>query len=181
MTDPERAIRFGNGMLAINHIPGYDPSLLPSIYPWSSLPNSTIVLPGGQRGQAAIALASSFPSLTLIVQDSEMLIQGAEQALPETLSSRIHFQKHELFEPQTTEADIYFFRMVFRNLGDKYAVPVSTSSDTSSQAWSQDFDSGCGYAGAGGDSVVEGEDFKVSDDEMLMWFMRMDGLLMRIV
>ena len=32
--------------------------------------------------------------------------------------------QHELLDPQTILADVYFFRIVFRNLGDKYAVPI---------------------------------------------------------
>ena len=123
-TDPERAQRFAAGMQAIDHVPGYSIQRLPSVYSWSSLGSSTIVNVGGSRGQAAIELATNFPSLKFLVQDSANMTAGAASAVPAELQARIEFQNHTLFEPQTVEADVYFFRMVFRNLGDKYAVPV---------------------------------------------------------
>lgn len=51
-----------------------------------------------------------------------MMIEGAESNVPDQLKGRVEFMKHELFEPQTVQADVYFFRMVFRSWGDKYAL-----------------------------------------------------------
>jgi hypothetical protein len=52
------------------------------------------------------------------------MIQGAESGVPKELKGRIEFMDHGLFEPQTIKASVYFFRMAFRGLGDKYAVQV---------------------------------------------------------
>jgi hypothetical protein len=53
-----------------------------------------------------------------------MMIQGADAGVPEELKGRIEFMAYGLFDPQTVKAPVYFFRMVFRGLGDKYAVQV---------------------------------------------------------
>lgn len=121
-TDPERAVRFASAMQAISHVPGYAIELVSTVYDWASLGDAYIVNVGGSRGQAAIELAKNFENIKLLVQDSANMIQGAESGVPAELTGRIEFMAHELFEPQTVKASVYFFRMVFRNLGDKYAV-----------------------------------------------------------
>lgn len=123
-TDPERAMRFGTGMQAINHVPGYAIEKVSTVYDWASLGDARIVNVGGSRGQAAIELAKNFGNIKLLVQDGAGMIQGAESGVPEELKGRVEFMPHTLFEPQTVEAPVYFFRMVFRGLGDKYAVEV---------------------------------------------------------
>lgn len=115
-------MRFASGMQAIDHVPGYAIRNVSKVYDWASLGDAFIVNVGGSRGQAAIELASNFANVKLLVQDSPVIIEGAESEVPDHLKGRVEFMKHELFEPQTVQADVYFFRMVFRNLGDKYAV-----------------------------------------------------------
>jgi O-methyltransferase domain len=115
-------MRFASGMQAINYVPGYAIELVSTVYDWASLGDAYIVNVGGSRGQAAIELAKNFGNIKLLVQDSANMIQGAELGVPEELKGRIEFMTHELFEPQTVKAPVYFFRMVFRNLGDEYAV-----------------------------------------------------------
>jgi hypothetical protein len=109
-------------MQAINHVPGYAIENVSTVYDWASLGEAYVVNIGGSRGQAAIELAKNFGDIKLLVQDSAAMIQGAELGIPKELKGRIEFTSHELFEPQTVKADVYFFRMVFRNLGDKYAL-----------------------------------------------------------
>ncbi|KAJ4305848.1 hypothetical protein N0V90_001380 [Kalmusia sp. IMI 367209] len=123
-SDPERAMRFAPGMQAINHVPGYAIENVSTVYDWASLGDAYIVNVGGSRGQAAIELAKNFGNIKLLVQDSANIIQSAESGVPKELEGRVEFMKHELFEPQTVRAHVYFFRMVFRNLGDKYALQV---------------------------------------------------------
>ncbi|TVY62717.1 O-methyltransferase gsfB, partial [Lachnellula suecica] len=122
--DPERAMRFGSAMQAVNHVPGYAIENLSTVYDWASLGDVYVVNVGGSRGQAAIELAKNFGNINILVQDSAQTIQGAEFAIPEELKGRIEFKAHQLFEPQTVKASVYFFRMVFRGLGDTYAVQV---------------------------------------------------------
>ncbi|KAH7393647.1 hypothetical protein BKA64DRAFT_548237, partial [Cadophora sp. MPI-SDFR-AT-0126] len=112
------------GMQAIDHVPGYAIEKVSTIYHWAALGGVYIVNVGGFRGQAAIELAKNFGNIKPHVQDGAGMIQGAASAVPEELQGRVEFMPHTLFEPQTVEAPVYFFRMVFRGLGDKYAVTV---------------------------------------------------------
>lgn len=115
-------MRFASGMQAIDHVPGYAIGNISKVYDWASLGDALIVNVGGSRGQSAIELARDFGNLKLLVQDSPMIIEGAESDVPDQLKGRVEFMKHELFELQTVQADVYFFRMVFRNWGDKHAL-----------------------------------------------------------
>jgi hypothetical protein len=115
-------MRFASGMQAVDHVPGYAIENVSTVYDWASLGSAYIVNVGGSRGQAAIELAKNFGDIKLLVQDTAKIIQGAASGVPEDLKGRIEFMEHEFFEPQTVKADVYFFRMVFRTLGDKNAV-----------------------------------------------------------
>jgi hypothetical protein len=110
-------------MGAIDYVPGYNMSLLPTVYDWASLGDVKIVNVGGAMGQAAVELARKFDNLTIVVQDSAAMI-GDGALVPAELKDRITFQEHELFAPQTEKAPIYFFRMAFRGLGDQFAAQV---------------------------------------------------------
>ncbi|CAG9983505.1 unnamed protein product [Clonostachys byssicola] len=121
---PERMMRFGAGMKAVDHVPGHAPELISKDYDWASLGNASIVNVGGGRGQIAIELAQNFENVKLTVQDAAMMVEGAESDVPNQLKGRVEFMKHELFDTQTLEADAYFFRMVFRNWCDKYAIQI---------------------------------------------------------
>ena len=116
-------MRFAAGMGAIDHVPGYNMSLLPTVYDWASLGDVKIVNVGGAMGQAAVELAKNFPNLAVVVQDSAAMM-GDGSFVPAELKERISFQAHELFEPQNLTAPVYFFRMVFRNVGDIFAEQI---------------------------------------------------------
>ncbi|PHH70096.1 hypothetical protein CDD82_7341 [Ophiocordyceps australis] len=121
-TNPERAMRMAQAIRTKEHIPGFATRDVSNAYDWASLGDAFIVNIGGQGVQVAIELAQNFGNLNLIIQDSAMMIAGAESSVPDTLKGRIEFQEHAFFEPQTVQADVYFFYQIFRNWGDKYAV-----------------------------------------------------------
>lgn len=82
---------------------------------------------GGSSGHDAVALARSFPSLKIIVQD----LPGVEPAFcayvsPE-LASRVTFQAHDFFEPQSVVADVYFLKVVLHDWSDKYSMKILRS------------------------------------------------------
>jgi hypothetical protein len=118
------AARFGTGMQAINHVPGYAIENITSVYEWASLGSATVVHGMGSRGEAAFELAKSFPDLKFIVQDSKNTLIDVISTTPPELATRVTFEEHELFAPQDAKADVYFFRMVFRSLGDNFAAQV---------------------------------------------------------
>ncbi|KAH8673371.1 sterigmatocystin 8-O-methyltransferase [Xylariales sp. PMI_506] len=123
-SDPEAAMRFAGGMKSLDHVPGCGDAFVAKAYDWASLGDVFIVNVGGQRGSVAIDLASKFENIKLLVQDATMVIEGADSAVPNQLKERVQFMKHELFENQTVQADVYFFRMILRCWGDKYAVNI---------------------------------------------------------
>ncbi|KAI0400205.1 S-adenosyl-L-methionine-dependent methyltransferase [Xylaria palmicola] len=123
-SDPEAAMRFAGGMKSLDHVPGCGDAFVAKTYDWASLGDVYIVNVGGQRGSVAIDLASKFENVKLLVQDSAIVIKGADSAVPSQLKERVQFMKHKLFENQTVQADVYFFRMILRSWGDKYAVNI---------------------------------------------------------
>jgi hypothetical protein len=109
-------------MEAINLVPGYSVENICTVYDWASLGSATIVHAMGSRGQVSFELAKAFPNLNFIVQDSKDTLVGVTSTIPAELAGRIQFAEHELFAPQDAEADVYLFRMVFRGLGDAFAI-----------------------------------------------------------
>jgi len=119
--NPERAQRFGCAMMAYGMKPEHSPSFITNHYDWAALGKAKVVHAGGNQGHFAIALASKFSNLDLVVQDMAQML-GNEAALPEELKGRITFEAHELFAPQTVKADAVYFRWTLRNWADKYAL-----------------------------------------------------------
>ncbi|RYP50588.1 hypothetical protein DL768_003933 [Monosporascus sp. mg162] len=122
--DPMRAMRFASSMKSFDHFPGYAIAEVPKLYDWGSLGNVLIADVGGSKGHVAIELAKSFGDVKLLVQDMEMVVEGAESDVPDQLKGRIKFMAHGLFDPQAVQADVYFFRMIFHNWADKYALRI---------------------------------------------------------
>jgi hypothetical protein len=117
-------MRFAGGMKSLDHVPGCGDAFVAKSYDWASLGDVRIVNVGGQRGSVAIDLTSKFDNIKLLVQDSPPIVEGADSAVPNSLKERVQFMPHELFEPQTVKADVYFFRMILRSWGDEYAVKI---------------------------------------------------------
>jgi SAM-dependent methyltransferase len=120
--DPERAMRFAKSMKSFNYNPGLSISDIPKLYDWGSLGNAKVVDVGGSRGHVAIEVAKHFEGLSFIVQDMETVVKGAEADVPDELKGRVEFMAHQLTNTQEVQADVYFFRQVFHNWADKYAV-----------------------------------------------------------
>ncbi|KAK8115789.1 S-adenosyl-L-methionine-dependent methyltransferase [Apiospora sp. TS-2023a] len=120
--DPERAMRFAGGMKSLDHVPGCGDMQVSKAYDWASLRNAYVVHIGGSKGVVAMDLAKNFEKTKFLVQDGPMMVKGAEVA--EELKGRVDFMEHELFATQTVQADVYFFRMTFRNWNDENAVKI---------------------------------------------------------
>ncbi|KAI2468973.1 S-adenosyl-L-methionine-dependent methyltransferase [Annulohypoxylon bovei var. microspora] len=123
-SDPERAARFAGCMNAHTSTAGYSLSYILDYYDWAALGQARIVDLGGARGHVSIALASRFPNLTLVVQDMEKVVEGAEAELSPTLQGRVQFEAHDLFAPQETEADVYYLRWILHNWSNKYCAII---------------------------------------------------------
>ncbi len=72
-----------------------------------------------------MAIAKAHPSLTCIIQDlPAMVTPDVEASIPSELKCRVSFKAHDFFTPQTTQADVYFFRWVMHNWSDKYVLQI---------------------------------------------------------
>lgn len=79
---------------------------------------------GGSTGHDASLLARNYPKLSLIVQDLPEVEAAFRSHCPSDVSSRITFQKHDFFTPQTCQADAYFLKTILHDWPDKYATRI---------------------------------------------------------
>ncbi|KAF2969065.1 hypothetical protein GQX73_g4493 [Xylaria multiplex] len=120
---PERARRFGNAMRAFTEGTGFELSHIVNNFPWGDLGEGIIV--GGSQGFASFAIARQFPQVSCVVQDLEPVIAAVKNDTPPDLASRVKFMTHDFFTEQpVVGADVYFFRWIFHNWSDKYAVEI---------------------------------------------------------
>ncbi|ROW16957.1 hypothetical protein VPNG_01428 [Cytospora leucostoma] len=121
---PERAHRFANCMKAYMGMQEYNASHVVNNYDWKSLGPVKIVDVGGGAGHVTMELAKAFPSLSIVVQDMEKMVEEANANIPADLKDRFEFMVQDIFAPQTVQADVYFIRWVFHNWSDKYCALI---------------------------------------------------------
>ncbi|KAF2744171.1 S-adenosyl-L-methionine-dependent methyltransferase [Sporormia fimetaria CBS 119925] len=98
--------------------PGMSTQYLLNSYPWEKY--TTVVDVGGSHGLLSIDLVQRFPHLRCTVQDLPEVIASAPKDV-----HRVEFQGHDFFTPQPVYgADVYLFRAIFHNWGDKYCVQI---------------------------------------------------------
>lgn len=99
----------GDGYSLQHAIAGFD---------WASLsPKAHVVDIGGSLGDVGFALASSFPSLDITVQDLPDVIS---QCKPKD-NVNVQFAAHDFFNEQPIKnADAYLFRWILHNWPDAY-------------------------------------------------------------
>jgi precorrin-6B methylase 2 len=103
-----------------------DFSLALTGFDWTKV--STVVDVGGAWGPCSIELARAFPDLKCIVQDFEDVVAQGPSKVPAELRSRISFQAHNMFDPQTVVgADVYLFRAIFHNWSDVRCIEILRS------------------------------------------------------
>ncbi|KAG8156627.1 hypothetical protein KVR01_013578 [Diaporthe batatas] len=122
--NPKRANRFANCMKAYMSMQEYNASHVVNNYDWESLGPVKLVDVGGGTGHVTMELTKAFPRISVVVQDMEKMIEGAEANIPAELKDRFEFMVQDLFAPQTVQADVYFLRWVFHNWTDKYCALI---------------------------------------------------------
>ncbi|KAF7527536.1 hypothetical protein G7054_g10430 [Neopestalotiopsis clavispora] len=121
---PERANRFSNNMKAYMLMQEYNASHVLSGYDWGSLGQAQLVDVGGGAGHVTMELAKHFPKLSIVVQDMEKMVEQESSRIPAEVTGRFEYMVHDMFAPQTVQADVYFFRWVFHNWSDRYCTLI---------------------------------------------------------
>ncbi|KAI1501014.1 putative O-methyltransferase [Biscogniauxia marginata] len=125
--DAARAARFGAGMRHFTRGVGWDVSHLVNEPVWAALdvPGAVLVDVGGSSGAVSCALAADTRHLRFVVQDLPDPAASGAGALPHALASRVAFEVHDFFEPQTRRGvDAFLLRWVLHNWSDKYALRI---------------------------------------------------------
>ena len=105
--------------------PGLEAAHIVNGFSWDALQNGTVVDIGGSRGSIGIALAQSFPSLHIIVQDRPEVVQQGRSRLPKGLQDRVAFMEHDFFSEQPVKsADVYLLRWILHDWPDAYATRI---------------------------------------------------------
>jgi SAM-dependent methyltransferase len=125
--NPESLRRFANAMRFFTTRPGLEPYHVVENFAWDTLPDGGVVVDvGGSHGLIPIAIARKFPNLKFIVQDlDEPVIRNADAKKPADVADRVSFMVHDFFKEQPIKsADVYFFRAILHNWGDKHVVKI---------------------------------------------------------
>lgn len=86
---------------------------------WAAVGKASVVDVAGSAGHDAFVLARKFPDLSITVQDLPECAPVFEKNVPEDLKSRVSFVKHNMFDPQPVQADIYILKMILHDWSDK--------------------------------------------------------------
>ena len=104
---------------------GFEPEHVVSGYDFESFGHSLFVDVGGSHGHVSIAIAKAHPNIQCIVQDMPATIASGEAQLPPGLKERVSFMAHDFWNEQPVKnGDIYYFRWIFHDWSDAYAVKI---------------------------------------------------------
>jgi hypothetical protein len=122
---PDRMRRFKAAMSFLQTFPGLENSYVLTGFDWASLGKATVVDVGGSHGLVSIDIAKAFPDLHFIVQDLPKVIEDGRTKVPVDVADRVTFMAHDFFTEQPVrDADVYYFRWIFHDWSDKYAVKI---------------------------------------------------------
>ncbi|KAI1427777.1 sterigmatocystin 8-O-methyltransferase [Xylaria sp. FL1777] len=93
-------------------------------YNWQGAGKATVVDVAGSAGHDAILLARKYADLKLIVQDMPMVKPVFEAELPDDVRDRVSFVEHNIYQPQTTQADIYMIKLILHDYSENEAVKI---------------------------------------------------------
>ncbi|KAK7917835.1 hypothetical protein PG985_011443 [Apiospora marii] len=105
-TTPELAKRFSGSMGALSASEEYDLTYVLDHYDWASLGAARVVDIGGSEGH---------------------VVAHAAGKLPPDLQGKVSFMAHNMFQPQTVVADVYYMRWILHNWSDKHCKVIIES------------------------------------------------------
>ncbi|OJK02964.1 hypothetical protein ASPACDRAFT_1853532 [Aspergillus aculeatus ATCC 16872] len=117
-----RAKRFAEAMQGLRETSGVMTEEVLRRFDWGGLGHgATVVDLGGSAGHISVILAEHYPKLNLIVQDLASAQSAFEANISSTpYASRITFQTHNFFDPQSCPADVFLLKSVLHDWSDKY-------------------------------------------------------------
>jgi hypothetical protein len=124
--NPSKSTRFARAMAGVTQM-DRQISELRNEFPWARLgAGAKVVDVGGGSGHVSMYLASQFPELNFLIQDtlSEMLAQ-AQSKLTANVAKRITFMQHDFFDEQpVTDASAFFIRHCTHNWNDRDCIKI---------------------------------------------------------
>ena len=80
---------------------------------------------GGSQGHVSTAVAERYPRVRCVVQDMPAAIESGRAQVAQHLAERVQFMPHDFWKEQPVRnADIYYFRWIFHDWSDKYAIKI---------------------------------------------------------
>ena len=118
---PDRVQRIPGAMQMAEQGDGLEPKHFVNAFDWTGI--KTFVDVGGAHGSVSFEVARKVPSVKCIVQDLPLILSTAKA--PADVEQRIEYMPHDFHTPQPVKgADIYFFRWIYHNWSDKYAISI---------------------------------------------------------
>ncbi len=118
---PDRQARWASAMSAMASRISFD--FIVQYFPLKPKNAGMVVDVGGGTGTVSVGLASCFPNIDFVVQDTPSTIASLDKSAG--LQGRVRFQDYDMFTPQPVEyADIYFFRNIFHNWSDEDCIKI---------------------------------------------------------
>lgn len=123
--DPARIAQFSDAMAFLHSDSGFQPLEVLVGCDVSHVPSPAFVDVGGSKGHVSIQIARQHPEWRFIVQDSPQTIAHAPAEVPVDVEDKVSFQAHDFWTEQPVKgADVYFFKTIFHDWSDKYAVKI---------------------------------------------------------
>ncbi|RGP79393.1 hypothetical protein FLONG3_2448 [Fusarium longipes] len=125
MDHPEKALGFAKAMAALNRM-DRPVSTLCDDFPWEKLKSGKVVDVGGGRGHVSMYLASRYPDLSFVVEESNSAAIAEGQAtLNSDIAGRVSFMQHDFFTKQPiTDASTFLLRHCLHNWNDKDCIRI---------------------------------------------------------
>lgn len=117
-TTGKRVKLFAESMTFFQSSPGMETHQIVDSYNWGE--HKSVVDVGGSLGTVDVELVKRFPNIRCTIQDLPEVVTAAPKNI-----NRVEFQAYNFFTEQPVkEADVYLFRMIFHNWGDKYCIQI---------------------------------------------------------
>ncbi|EIM79956.1 S-adenosyl-L-methionine-dependent methyltransferase [Stereum hirsutum FP-91666 SS1] len=126
---PDQEMRLQRFGIAMQGVAAMQPAAaaLDRGFDWEILGVEDVVVDvGAGVGAVPLALAKSYPSLKIVVQDRDTVTAQANGELPEAVrSGRVKLQGHDFYTPQPVKgASVFLLKQILHDWSDSYAITI---------------------------------------------------------